>query len=159
MNTEDIKFEFTLDATYWDKPPMARIYIDDVCKWDSNLVNGINTIKFAHTLDFSNHCIRIERFNNTDDQHVSDQQTQSLTLKKLVVDGVNIRNIVWRYSWFEPDYPKLWALLQKKQGNTLEKKVLGGITWGHNGNWYLNFSSPVYKYIIDWMNGELNEPI
>ena len=158
MKTEEIKFQVYLNASFWDKPPIAKIFVDDICKWDSNLVNGTNLIEFTHSLDFTNHCLRIERTNKTDDQHRSDTQTQVLTLEKLTVDGINIRNIVWRYSWFEPEYPKLWALLQKKQGNVLEEKILAGTTWGHNGTWYLNFSSPVYKYIINWMNGELNEP-
>jgi|TARA_R110000803_G_scaffold49943_3_gene103834 hypothetical protein len=159
MNKEEIKFEVTLLAEYWDNPPVAKIYIDNVCKWDKDLLPGLNTITFNDTLDFTEHTLRIERSNKTDDQHQSDEKTQLLSLEKLVIDGVNIRDIVWTTSWYEPEYPKLWALMQKKQGNVLEETVLAGTTWGHNGNWYLNFTSPVYMHIIRWMNRELDAVI
>ena len=159
MDQEEIKFEITLLAEYWDKPPIAKIYINDVCKWDGDLSNGSNTITFKDTLNFTEHTLRIERSNKTDGQHQSDEKTQLLSLEKLVIDGVNIRDIVWTYSWYEPEYPRLWALMQKKQGNVLEEKILAETNWGHNGNWYLNFTSPVYMHIINWMNRALDAVI
>ena len=44
MNKEEIKFEVTLLAEYWDNPPVAKIYIDNVCKWDKDLLPGLNTM-------------------------------------------------------------------------------------------------------------------
>lgn len=150
---EKIQFHLTMSADYWDKKPTAEIYVDNELKY-SDFISGQQTITFDHTLDFGNHQLKIVRGNKTDDQCINGQD-QKLNLLSVAIDGVNIRNIIWHYSWYEPKYPQPWALLQQKQGIQLESKIFGETTFGHNGTWYLNFTSPFYRYIMDWMDGNL----
>jgi hypothetical protein len=74
-------------------------------------------------------------------------------LEKLKIDGVDIRNIVWCQSITVSDYPEPWASEQIAAGNILEQEAIGVTTFGHNGVWYLNFTSPFYNFIMNWMGG------
>ena len=150
---EKIEFRITLSSEFWDKQPTADIYIDDQLKF-SDSVPGSQTIIFDHNLNFGPHQLKIVRANKTNDQ-CQDGKDQKLNLVSVVIDGVNIRNIIWHYSWYEPKYPQPWALLQQKQGIQLESRIFGETTFGHNGTWYLNFTSPFYRYVMDWMNGDI----
>jgi len=153
---EKIKFEITLLSEFWDKKPTAQIYVDDTLKF-SDYIDSKQQISFDHELDFGPHVLKIIRGNKTNDQSISFEKDQKLNLLSVSIDGINIRNIVWHYSWYEPKYPQPWAMMQQKQGITLESKVLGETTFGHNGVWYLNFISPFYQHLINWMDGKINE--
>ena len=155
MKKEKIKFEFVLRPEYWDKPPYIQIFIDEEIKFDDSITETLHIV-FDSNLDPGLHQIKIVRSNKTNDQCI-DGKDQKIHLDKVVIDGINIRNIIWHYSWYEPEYPQPWALFQLKQGIKLEKKVIGETTFGHNGTWNLNFTSPFYSYVMDWMNGNLHD--
>ena len=61
-----------------------------------------------------------------------------------------------RFAWagvYHPDYPEPWASEQKANGVQLEEQVPGELYLGHNGVWRFNFTSPVYKFLVDWARG------
>jgi len=151
---EKIKFEITLNPIFWDKPPYAKILLDDEIKFEDTITRP-QTISFFHDLNSGQHSLQIERSNKTNNQYVSAEQDQKLILDKVKIDNINIRNIVWHYSYFIPKYPQPWALYQRKQGISLEEKIPGETTFGHNGTWYLHFTSPFYSYIFDWMKDNI----
>jgi hypothetical protein len=151
MNKESIKFQFELIAEFWDKPPHVKIYIDDFIKFDDYLNAGMNVVKFTHDLAFEKHTIKLIRSGKTNDQN-QDGKDQLVHINKLFIDGINIRDIVWVKSYSEPKYPEPWATKQRYQGIELEKQVIGETTFGHNSTWYLHFTSPFYKFIMNWMN-------
>jgi len=147
--TENIKFEIFFDSQFYDIPPMVEIYIDNILKWNGAIDSKYKTIEFYHSLKFSvDHQLSIRRFNK---HQQSNGQDQLLTLAKLKIDGVDIRNIVWSQSWNEPEYPEPWASQQRSRGIELEEKVIAETCWGHNGIWRLNFISPFYRFIMSWM--------
>ena len=147
--TENIKFEISFESQFHNIPPKAEIYIDNVLKWSGSIDSKSKTIEFYHTLKFSvEHQLSIRRYNKYPQL---DKQDQLLTLTKLKIDGVDIRNIVWSQSWNEPEYPEPWASQQRSRGIELEEKVIAETCWGHNGTWRLNFTSPFYKFIMNWM--------
>jgi len=151
MNREIIEFQFDLRAEFWDQPPHVAIYIDDFIKFDNCLDVGINVIKFTHELTFGHHTLKLIRSGKTNSQH-QDGKDQLVHIDKLAIDGINIRDIVWVNSYSEPRYPEPWATKQRYHGIELEKQVIGETTFGHNSTWYLPFTSPFYKYIMNWMN-------
>lgn len=159
LMTEHIKFEFLLHPEYWDRPPHASILVDGVEHW-SGLVEDKLTATFSVTLDFNTpHLIELVRSGKDDSQcREADDGSlldQLLTLKQVKVDGIDIRDIVWAYSWSEPTYPEPWASEQRALGTELEEKVLGETVFGHNTTWKLQFTSPFYEYLMNWMDGKL----
>ena len=159
-SSESIKFELYLISDYWDLPPKVDILVDDNVKFTGDMTEKINYISFSHELDFDQlHKIQIRRYNKLPGQCVpmddGTYKDQLLTLDKLIIDGINIQNIIQAYSYNEPEYPEPWATLQRQQGIELEQKVLAETTFGHNGTWTLNFSSPFYEFLMSWMDGDL----
>lgn len=151
-NYEVITFEIHLLSEYWDKPPHAQILLDGVEKFNQDLLAEKSVIKFTHKLQFGPHELKLIRSGKVPGQYVSPEQDQKLTIEKVIIDGVNIRNILWSYSKSIPEYPEPWASLQRKQGIELEKELIGETTFGHNTTWSLNFNSPFYRFIMKWMN-------
>lgn len=149
---EIITFEIHLLAEFWDKPPRAQLLIDNIEQFNQDLPLGTTVIKFTHKLDFGEHELKLVRSGKVPGQYVSPDQDQKLSIEKVIIDGVNIRNIVWIYSKSIPKYPEPWATIQRKQGIELEKEVIGETTFGHNTTWVLNFTSPFYRFIMNWMN-------
>lgn len=151
---ETIKFEIVLEPVYWDKPPHVNIKLNDK-EYHNDLVKVKTKVNFVENLNFGNHVLKIIRTNKTDDQCINEIQDQKLLLKEIKIDGINIRNIIWHYSYYTPDYPKLWSLYQFKQGIKLEQQVRGETIFAHNGIWELKFTSPFYRYIFDWMEDKI----
>lgn len=153
--TETMAFEIILRAEFWDKPPGVEIFVNDQSLFNGLIDNSCYTINFSSTVDLNaEHQLSIRRFNKTTDQTRYDGQQlldQLLYIDRISVDGINIRNIIWSKSWNEPVYPEPWATEQRSQGIELQEKIPAETCLGHNGIWRLNFSSPFYKFIMDWM--------
>ena len=158
MNSETIEFELHLSAESWNKPPQAKISVDDVEYFNDVVSKGSHIVKFTHTCDFDKpHRLTLIRSGKDDSQCKmlpnGRKLDQILTLTKLKVDGIDIRNIVWSKSINIADYPEPWATEQRAAGNMLEQQAIGVTVFGHNGTWYLDFTSPFYIFIMRWMGG------
>lgn len=151
---ETIKFEIVLEPIYWDKPPHAKIKLNGK-EYYSNTVTEKTRVVFTENIVFGTHLLEIVRTNKTDDQCINEEKDQKLLLNQIKIDGINIRNIIWHYGYYVPNYPKLWSLYQKKQGIELEEKVKGETIFAHNGTWQLKFTSPFYRFIFDWMEDKI----
>lgn len=160
---ETIKFELYLKADYPKNPPRIQILLDDHEKFNGVIEKGEKIVSFHHTCSFlSPHRLTLVRYGKTNNDTIKDPMdpehsyvTQMLILKKLKIDGIDIRDIVWVKSITEPQYPEPWASNQKAMGNVLEEKIIGCTEFGHNCKWYLDFTSPFYYFIMKWMNGNL----
>lgn len=145
---ETIEFQINFTATYHNQLPGVVITVDDDIKFMGIINDTKLSVKFTHTLNFSSlHNLQIQRrFTEPD---------QMLVIESITIDGINIKNIIWEHSYFEPEYPEPWATQQQAQCRILEAKVIGETYLGHNGVWTLNFSSPFYKFIMAAMNRDL----
>lgn len=150
MSKEIIKFEFEFFPDYTgDDYPKVDILIDNNCKFTGAISNTRHSVSFLHTLEFEQpHQLIIKRYGKT-------SRPQELTIKQIKIDNINIRNIIWACSYNEPIYPEPWASQQRAAGIELETKVPGETCFGHNGVWTLNFTSPFYKFLYSWMDGNL----
>ena len=150
---ETIQFKLEFLSVFWDQPPGTTILIDDEIKFDGLIKNPTTIISFDHLLNFGQHQLSIRRYNKTGNQvRINDSgqlEDQMLSIKKITIDNINIRNIIWCKSYNEPEYPELWASQQRAKGINLEKFILGETNFGHNCTWRLEFTSPFYQFIFD----------
>lgn len=140
---EKIKFQFKFKYTYVDILPEIRIYIDDDLKF---VTENEEHCEFWHECDFSDHVLRIERSGKT-----NKCPEQTVELKQVVIDGIDIRNILWIKSYNENYWPEPWASQQREAGVVLEDPVIGETVFGHNCTWTLPFTSPFYNYVMEWL--------
>lgn len=132
MNKETILFEVDLEI---QGNPIVLIYVDD---------NLYTESKFLVPLDFGKHELKIVHSGKTN--HTPDQ---SVIIKNIKVDGVNIQDILFTRSINTPEYPEPWATQQREQGIELEEQVLGQCELCHNSVWRLDFTSPFYEFVMD----------
>lgn len=156
--TEKITFELYLLSDYWNKPPYIKVTVDDISYFNGPIVDKSHVIKFTHTCEFNkSHRLTIIRSGKDDSQCIIDtngtKKDQILILDKVKIDGIDIRNIILSQSVNIADYPEPWASEQRAAGNILETEAIGVTTFGHNGTWYLDFTSPFFIFIMRWMGG------
>ena len=121
----------------------------------------INTLKPVKMGETSDRVKEIQKLLGLKDDGQYGVGTQKAVIafqkeNKIKIDGVDIKNIIWTYSINIPEYPEPWASEYVTAGNILEKEVIGATKFGHNGIWYLDFTSPFYIYIMQWMGGGLH---
>jgi hypothetical protein len=158
VTAETIKFEFIFEPVYWDAAPTVEILVDNCSKFKGAVTTKENKIAFYHDLAFDQaHELIIIRYGKEINQTrlTGDIQDQILKITNIVIDGVDIQNIIWSRSYFEPEYPEPWATEQTNNGIILEKAIPGETWLGHNGTWTLQFASPFYKFLMDAMNGKI----
>jgi len=73
---------------------------------------------------------------------------QYVILNQVCIDGIDVQNLIWHRSWFEPIYSTVWKQQQIDAGVALEEKIIGETWLSHNGTWKFEFFSPFYKFII-----------
>lgn len=149
---ERIKVRIVLTAEFWDSFPMVDLIMDGVTI--SQHVINQKTYTIEDTVDLAMdhpHLLQIRRKNKSDDQCIivdGKQKDQYIIIDEVIIDGVNVQNLIWDRCWYEPEYPETWATQQKNAGVDLESKIIGETWLSHNGNWYFEFSSPFYKFVI-----------
>jgi hypothetical protein len=149
---ENILFEIELRSTFWDQPPRANISINDVCKFDGNIDQNMNAIKFYHELEFdSPQKLIINRYNKTPEQSKNGKD-QIMYIGKIIIDGIDINNFIMSRATFSPVYPEPWASQQAALGIELESTLLGETCLGHNGQWRFDFTAPFWQFLIKAMN-------
>lgn len=153
MASETIAFELAFKSNWWKDPPHASIYIDGQEKFNDSILTN-QTVKFTHTLDFTEHVLSIRRSGKNNQQvKITEQgvQGQDLIIDQIKIDGVNIRNLIWTNAGYYPEYPEPWASQEQSRGIVLEEYVAGETHLGHNGTWELKFTSPFYRFLMDCM--------
>jgi hypothetical protein len=158
LSQEFINFKIKFTPKFWDRPPVACISVNDEVKFHNNVTSENFIVDFSHTMDFhQKHCLSIKRSGKTDDQVRKNldgsYDDQALIINQIIIDGVDIRNIIYTDSYNEPVYPEAWAQEQRLANIVLEDRVPGETYLGHNGIWRLNFTSPFYQFVMDKMHG------
>ena len=143
---EHIKFEIHLDIECSRVRPRIKIYVDEQFVFSRSMDSGSHVIKFEYTCNFGDHALRILRSGKT-----NKCPEQSVELKRVIIDGIDIRNIIWINSYNKNKWPEPWASQQREAGVVLEDPVIGETVFGHNCTWTLPFTSPFYKYVMEWL--------
>jgi hypothetical protein len=151
-NQENILFEIELSSIFWDQPPRAKILVNNECKFDGDVDQSTQIIKFYHELEFGKpQQLIIDRYNKTQSQ-CQGEKDQIMRISKIFIDGIDINNFILSQATFCPVYPEPWASQQAAQGIQLETTLLGETYLGHNGQWCFAFTSPFWQFLIKAMN-------
>jgi hypothetical protein len=158
MESENIMFDIWLSSEYWDKPPAAKIFIDDKCVFNQTITKNTH-VKFKYRCSFKQpHILKIERSGKTNNQTKFENNfifDQILNINKIKIDNIDCKNLVEFICEYKPNYPEPWASQQLKNGNKLEQILKGTRILGHNGVWTFKFKSPFYQYLINWIKGNI----
>ena len=129
---ETLKFSIDLSVDYQTVAPRVLISVNDDIKFDQD-VSESRIINFDHTIQSKN-TLTIDRQNKPIDRK------QDLFINKISIDGIDLRNLIWHKSVF----------------THVDGREVMGETWlGLNGTWRLDFNGPFWKYMMDWVNGEV----
>lgn len=154
---ETVSFDFWFDCEWWNTPPSIEILLDQEKIAYLNIEQEQQISLTAHC-DFGLHCLTIIRSGKTDAETRANldggYDTQTLHLKKLCIDRIDVRNLVWSRSTWAPEYPEPWFSQQIANHCRPEAVVIGETTLGHNGTWRFEFQSPFYQFMIDCVRGK-----
>ena len=157
MATEKLKFKLELYATMWDKPPAAKILIDDKIYFSKEVTGSESkpdVIEFEHEAEEGkDYSLVIERTGKSNNQTVINRQgdilkDQLLHIKSIEIDDIDIGALVYE-GVYHPDYPEPWATQQRESGNDLKDSFKNVTQMGFNGTWRLRFSSPFYMWLLE----------
>ena len=132
IEMETLKFKIRLSTDYQATAPHVVIKINNDVKFDGELTEK-QTIEFDHTLTERNILI-------IDRQNKPDNEKQDLFIDAISIDGIDLRNLIWHKSIF---------------AHVDGREVIGETWLGLNGTWQLKFNGPFWKYMMDWVNGEV----
>lgn len=154
LNKETIVLHLEFTSRFWDRPPEISIFVNAREVLHAAADQEKFVAEFEHCFEFGKpNLLSIKRTGKSDDQCVimpdGSMKDQILILDKVVIDGIDVQNLIWHRSWYEPIYPTRWQSEQEAQGISLESKILGETWWSHNGTWYFEFTSPFYRFVID----------
>jgi hypothetical protein len=156
-DSENIFIDIVFCAEFWDKAPTVDIYVDDKFISTHAVDRDDYHVKFRHRCGFGPHTLKLHRRNKTDDQNRQlpdgTYLGQMLIIKQVKLDNIDLRNLVWHSCKFRPEYPEPWATQQRDAGVELESELRGEMNLGHNGTWSFEFTSPVYKFLVNWVKG------
>ena len=127
--SEKIFFDVVFSSQFWDKPPTVEIYVDDKFISTHEVDRDNYHVRFQHTCDFGSHTLKLHRKNKTDDQNYLLEDgsyfSQTLIIKQVKLDNIDLRNLIWHYSRFSPEYPEPWASEQRNSNINLEQELVG----------------------------------
>jgi hypothetical protein len=157
MQTERLKFKLELYATYWDKPPVAKIFINSESQYRSEITG---TEKDPTVIEFEKELTEGEKYtlsisrsgkNNRQTKLNSKgeiEKDQLLHIKSIEIDEIDVGALVYE-GVYTPQYPEPWYSQQVSAGNTPEKSFKNVTEMGHNGTWTLAFESPFYMWLLE----------
>lgn len=156
IKTEKLKFKLELWATYWDKPPVAEIFINALSCFKSEITGTEDKptqIELEHTLEEGQeYTLKIVRTGKDKGQSVVENseivKDQLLHIKMLEIDEIDLGALVYE-GIYTPAYPEPWATQQRSAGVELPVSFKNVTTMGHNGTWELKFTSPFYMWLLE----------
>ena len=156
MATEKLKFKLELYATWWNKPPIANIKINEKSYFKEEITSTNDKptiIEFEHELEEGkSYSLIIDRLGKDASQcKVKDGKIvkdQLLHIKSIEIDEIDIGGLVYE-GVYKPAYPEPWATQQIKAGNKLPETLKNVTKIGHNGTWTFTFSSPFYIWLLE----------
>ena len=154
-STEDINFDINFTSEYYKKPPHAKIFVNEVCKFSDFITNDKQKICFTEKLNFNeNYTLKIIRSNADNKKHVIDGKIfeQCLHLDKVIIDNIDCEWLLYENSFAIPEYPVDFIEHQAKLGLPHITKGYSK-TFTFNTEWYFNFTSPFYIFIMKCMGG------
>jgi hypothetical protein len=138
LTLEPIDISIALSSNFWKDPPKAKVYIDNTVIFDGE-INEPKEIKWTGELTESKHKLIIEL-------HGKDKYQTILENNKIVKDQIlNIDTITFD----EIDIGYLKHTLSKYYPINVDESIIGCVNLGWNGLWELEFTSPIYIWLLE----------
>ena len=137
-----MKIDLTLQANFWNTSPSISIKLDNkVIREFNNFVDKQNTIISIETdIKDGEHQLVIEQQNKL-------IQNTVLEDSKIIIDNISIEPLLDK-AFFYPQYPEPWLSQQKQIGKEPPIKYDYCRILHHNGEWKLNFTSPIHVWFF-----------
>jgi hypothetical protein len=148
-----MKFNLCLQAKFWRTSPSISIKLDDKSLLTvNNFIDGEKKdFELDVDLEQGEHQFIIERTNKTTSDTIVDKSTiikdSTVDILDLVIDKISIEPLLDQ-ARFYPQYPEPWSSQQRAAGKKLPTWYDYCRTLHHNGEWKLDFTSPIHIWFF-----------
>lgn len=140
MPSEEVEIEIGLRSTWWNTPPMCKVFLNDTIILQNTSIKEPMVVKWSGNLLEADHRIRILRHGkNFNSEVVLDEnkniiKDQILEVEYVKIDGVDLGYMLYKCSKF-----------RDSEGIEFENLM----DMGTNGTWELNFKVPTYIWLLE----------
>lgn len=141
---EQLELILNLSSSYWDAAPKTRVFINDLLIFEGTITEP-QKVKWVGDIQAGKNVLAIELFDKGKNQTV--MQNDVIVKDQLLnIDGVSFDNIALGFlnhslSNYYPD--------QNYYSNSVPDVVKMCVNLGYNGRWELEFTSPVYIWLLE----------
>ncbi len=142
--------QIDIDFAFVDKfgCPQIAILVDDQLLYSGDVLEHISVVAL---LEFSQHQLKIvhsgKKVTDYDEMHDRHVLINTIKFNDIDLDQLNHCPLTHRGKFY-PDYEPSYLTTCKEQDITLPEYISPNHYLGHNGTWVLDFSAPVYDWII-----------
>ena len=156
MDAEKLKFKIELYATYWNKPPLVQLLINNKLHFKEKITatkEKPKIIEFEHQLFHKkSYNLIIDRTGKNKHDTVLENnkiiKDQLLHIKSIEIDEIDIGALIFE-GVYKPNYSKEWLSQETKKSNKLPESIKNSPVLGHNGTWTFTFTSPFYMWLLE----------
>lgn len=142
---EPIDIVINLSSSYWQDPPKAKVYIDDNLIFEDKIIES-KEIKWSGDLTEDRHKLTIELFDKNKYQTIVEDgkiiKDQLLNINSISFDEIDIGFLKHSLSNYYPNKD----LYVEENTPLLVKNC---VNLGYNGKWELEFSTPIYIWLLE----------
>lgn len=146
---EPVKFSIKLSGIWWNKKPVARIFLDGepIAEISVEKENGkgVELVEFVKELSEGEHTLAVEFVNKNNSDTVHENGTV-LKDMLLVIDEVTIDDIDLGYLAMQKGKFYVNKEIRPDEPDVIEKIPL---FFGFPGRWEMNFSCPTYIWFLE----------
>ena len=148
-----MKFDLTLQTNFWNTSPSILVKLDNkiIKEFNSFVDKQKTTISVEVNAEDSEHQLVIERQNKSiKDTVLNDSKIikdSTINIEDVVIDNISIEPLLDK-AFFYPQYPEPWLSQQKQIGKDPPIKYDYCRILHHNGEWKLNFTSPIHVWFF-----------
>lgn len=155
-----MKIDLILQANFWNKSPSILVKLDN--KIIKNFNDFVDKQKTNISVDIDaeegEHQLVIERQNKpVKDTVLEDSKIikdSTIDIVDVVIDDISIEPLLGKAIFF-PQYPEPWLSQQKQIGKEPAIKYDYCRILHHNGEWKLNFTSPIHVWFFQNISLEI----
>ena len=155
-----MKIDFILQANFWNKSPSILIKLDNkiIKNFDDFVDKQKTNISVDTDIEEGEHRLVIERHSKpVKDTVLEDSKIikdSTIDIVDIVIDNISIEPLLGKATFF-PQYPEPWLSQQKQIGKEPAIKYNYCRILHHNGEWKLNFTSPIHVWFFQNISLEI----
>lgn len=140
--SESIDILITLSSSFWKDPPRAKVYLNKDLIFDDKISQKTD-VKWVGNLSEGKHKLTIELLDKDKYQTIIEDnkivKDQLLNIDAILFDEIDIGNLRYTLSNYYPN----------KEYKDTPLLVKSCINLGWNGRWELEFTTPIYIWLLE----------